>query len=55
MDTIKEVVEEKKVIKPDNPYSAFPGTEKAEELEKQRKKDSARRFGNVDLTSIGDI
>ena len=55
IDTTKEVVEEKKVIKPDNPYSVFPGTIKAEELEKQRKKDSAESFGNVDLTSMGDI
>jgi len=55
MDTVKEVVEEKKVIKPDNPYSMFPGTIEAEELEKQRRKDSAKSFENVDLTSIGDI
>ncbi len=55
MDTVKEVVKEEKVIKPDNPYSMFPGTKKAEELEKQRRKDSAKSFQNVDLTSIGDI
>ena len=58
IDTTKDIVEkieEKKVIKPDNPYSMFPGTIEAEELEKQRRKDSAKSFENVDLTSIGDI
>jgi hypothetical protein len=49
------VVEDKEVIKPHNPYSIFPGTIKAEEIEEQRRKDSAKSFENVDLTSIGDI
>ncbi len=54
-DEAAKVDKNKKVIKPDNPYSLFPGTEKAEELEKQRRKDSVKSFENVDLTSIGDI
>ena len=50
-----DTLEKKEIIKPDNPYSMFPGTIEAEELEKQRRKDSDKRIENVDLTRIGDI
>ena len=48
-----------KKIRPDNPYSAFPGTIKAEEERKKRFKDQAESFTNLgagaNAFDIGDI
>ena len=48
-----------KKIRPDNPYSAFPGTIRAEEERKKRFKDQAESFTNLgagaNAFDIGDI
>ncbi len=54
-----EEEKKEKKIRPDNPYSAFPGTIKAEEERKKRFKDQAESFTNLgagaNAFDIGDI
>ena len=42
-------------FRPDDPFSAFPGTIKSYEQKKERFKDQAESFSNLPTTNIGEI
>ena len=57
-DTDKKGEKEGPKFKPENPYSAFPGTIKAEKQKTKRFKDQAESFSNLPgegITGFGDI